>query len=141
MEVAIKTSFDAAHILGGYRGKCGNLHGHTYKVKVVVQGTPSIKTRGMVIDYNSLKPIVNSVIEQYDHAFIAGTTSEDEKLVEFFNQQGFKVKELYAPYSTTECIAMTIMEELYKALEGYSCNLQRVRVSETDSTWAEVDCL
>lgn len=65
--------FDSAHRLIDYRGKCENLHGHTYKVRVTLSGTVSDKpgTRGMMIDFGELKRIVKAnVIEVLDHRLL-----------------------------------------------------------------------
>jgi len=61
--------FDAAHNLTKYNGKCENLHGHTYKLVVTVEGKPD--NQDMVIDFVLLKKIVqNEVIDILDHAYI-----------------------------------------------------------------------
>jgi 6-pyruvoyltetrahydropterin/6-carboxytetrahydropterin synthase len=58
--------FDSAHFLPYYRGTCERLHGHTYKLEVVVKG--DIGKDGMVMDFSNLKEIVNShIIERLDH--------------------------------------------------------------------------
>lgn len=49
-------SFDAAHFLKGYEGKCSNIHGHCWRVVVEIQGDALKKdshTRGMLIDLMS----------------------------------------------------------------------------------------
>jgi len=57
---------DAAHYLPDYDGKCENLHGHTYKLEVVVEG--KIKKDGMVMDFGRIKEVVDSeVVEELDH--------------------------------------------------------------------------
>ena len=58
--------FDAAHYIPNYKGKCENMHGHTYKLEIVVEG--DIKKDGMIIDFSKLKEIVNrEVLEKLDH--------------------------------------------------------------------------
>ncbi len=37
-EVSVDESFAAAHNLRNYKGKCENLHGHNYKVRVTLAG-------------------------------------------------------------------------------------------------------
>lgn len=62
-------SFDAAHKLLSYHGKCENLHGHTYKLRVTVYGKPD--DEGMVIDFIELKKMVkNNVLNKLDHSYI-----------------------------------------------------------------------
>lgn len=58
--------FDAAHYIPHYKGKCEKLHGHTYKLEVVIEG--AIKKDGMVVDFAKIKEIVETtVIEKLDH--------------------------------------------------------------------------
>ena len=66
MFVSKDFTFDSAHFLTKYHGKCENLHGHTYKLRITVEG--SVKEDGMVLDFKELKQIVkDKVIERYDH--------------------------------------------------------------------------
>ncbi|MBU1164325.1 6-carboxytetrahydropterin synthase QueD [Patescibacteria group bacterium] len=65
-----KFTFDSAHKLENYDGKCKNLHGHTYIVMVFVQGEIS-KENGMVIDFKILEEIVEKeVLEKLDHKYL-----------------------------------------------------------------------
>lgn len=58
--------FDAAHYIPNYKGKCEKLHGHTYKLEVVIEG--AIKKDGMVVDFAIIKEIVETtIIEKLDH--------------------------------------------------------------------------
>jgi 6-pyruvoyltetrahydropterin/6-carboxytetrahydropterin synthase len=61
-------SFDAAHFLPvvpeGH--KCGNMHGHTYRLTVFIEGHPDEKS-GWIIDYGDLKKSIQPVIEKLDH--------------------------------------------------------------------------
>ncbi|HDM22763.1 MAG TPA: 6-carboxytetrahydropterin synthase, partial [Methanomicrobia archaeon] len=59
--------FDAAHRIPDHSGKCKNLHGHTYKLIVTMEG--EVKD-GMVIDFEDMKNIVDPVIEKYDHSYL-----------------------------------------------------------------------
>ncbi len=59
-------TFDAAHFLTKYHGKCERLHGHTYKLRVTVEGP--VGEDGMVMDFKELKNLVKEkVIDRYDH--------------------------------------------------------------------------
>jgi 6-pyruvoyltetrahydropterin/6-carboxytetrahydropterin synthase len=58
-------TFDSAHMLSNYEGKCANLHGHTYKVTVSIDAEPEAQAH-MVMDYNEIK----KVFEAVDHAII-----------------------------------------------------------------------
>lgn len=66
MFVSKEFTFDAAHFLTKYHGKCENLHGHTYRLRVTVEGP--VQEDGMVVDFKALKTLVKEkVIDRYDH--------------------------------------------------------------------------
>lgn len=59
-------TFDAAHALTQYYGKCENLHGHTYRLEVTVEGP--VHDNGMVVDFVLLKRVVKKhVLSKLDH--------------------------------------------------------------------------
>lgn len=61
-------TFDAAHQLPNYNGKCSNLHGHTYKLQVGITGKV---IDGMVFDFAELKNFVkDDIIEFLDHKYL-----------------------------------------------------------------------
>ena len=54
-------SFDSAHFLKGYIGKCSNLHGHRWRVVVELAAeelSEEEQTRGMVLDFGDLKALL-----------------------------------------------------------------------------------
>ena len=53
--VSKEFTFDAAHHLHAYDGKCKNLHGHTYKVVFGISGRPD--EIGMTVDFGTIKEI------------------------------------------------------------------------------------
>ena len=64
-----QVQFAAAHRLRGYEGKCENLHGHNYKVELVV-GCEDLNGTGMVMDFQDLKKIADEVIARFDHRYL-----------------------------------------------------------------------
>ena len=69
MRVSKVFSFDSAHFLLSYHGKCETLHGHTYRLVVTVAGVPDAE--GMVIDFILLKKIVQEeVLSVLDHSLL-----------------------------------------------------------------------
>lgn len=69
MLIAKEFIFDAAHNLLNYEGKCANLHGHTYRLQVVLSG--KVQKNGLVMDFEIIKNIVNKkVISVLDHKYI-----------------------------------------------------------------------
>lgn len=69
MKVTREITFDSAHMLSNYVGRCHNLHGHTYKLQVTLEGEVEDET-GMVVDFQVLDRYIRSVIDSYDHAII-----------------------------------------------------------------------
>jgi len=62
--------FDSAHKLPFYEGKCKNLHGHTFKLIVSLEGNIENKS-GMIMDFNEVKKIVEQkVLSKLDHAYL-----------------------------------------------------------------------
>ena len=63
MKLGVTEYIDCAHFLPGHP-KCGSLHGHTYKIELIIEG----ETRnGMVVDFADLKQSVRDVLAPYDH--------------------------------------------------------------------------
>jgi 6-pyruvoyltetrahydropterin/6-carboxytetrahydropterin synthase len=63
-------TFDAAHNLPRYHGKCEFLHGHTFKIQVTVRA-PLDPWSGMSFDFHDLKGVVKSrVVDVLDHSYL-----------------------------------------------------------------------
>jgi 6-pyruvoyltetrahydropterin/6-carboxytetrahydropterin synthase len=63
MKLGITDHVDCAHFLPGH-AKCGQLHGHTYRIELVIEGETS---GGMIVDFAELKTATRKVLAQYDH--------------------------------------------------------------------------
>ncbi len=68
-QVSVEEVFAAGHALRGYRGKCENLHGHNYKIRVTLAGE-SLDHIGLLYDFKNLKEAIQSTIRKLDHRFI-----------------------------------------------------------------------
>ena len=63
-------SFESAHFIYNHPGKCRNLHGHSYKLFVLVEGDPNPES-GMIIDFDDLSKVVTEqVLSKLDHHFL-----------------------------------------------------------------------
>lgn len=60
--------FEASHNLLDYDGDCANLHGHSYRLDVEIQG--SIQPSGMICDFKQLKKAIKLTTEQFDHKYL-----------------------------------------------------------------------
>jgi 6-pyruvoyltetrahydropterin/6-carboxytetrahydropterin synthase len=107
MRLGITDYLDCAHLLPGHP-KCGRLHGHTYRIQVVVDGQAR---DGMLLDFAELKSQVRSVLSRYDHRH--------------WND--------YLDYPTVENICERLARELAEKLSlPFS-----IRVYEGHAKWAE----
>jgi 6-pyruvoyltetrahydropterin/6-carboxytetrahydropterin synthase len=67
--VSVEDTFSSGHALRGYRGKCENVHGHNYRVRVTVEG-PALDSIGLLVDFTLLKQVMREIIGRLDHQFI-----------------------------------------------------------------------
>jgi len=70
MKVKLRKTFkfDAAHWIAHLKGvhKCGNMHGHTFRVEILVGGEVDIE-KGWLVDFGEIKAIVSPIIDMLDH--------------------------------------------------------------------------
>ena len=63
MKLGVVEYMDCAHYLPGHK-KCGTLHGHTYKIEMVIEGE---NRSGMIVDFAELKDSLRETLTAYDH--------------------------------------------------------------------------
>jgi 6-pyruvoyltetrahydropterin/6-carboxytetrahydropterin synthase len=68
-ELKIITDFAAAHQLRNFRGKCENLHGHNWKVEVVLRGSQLDET-GVLVDFGVVKQAAREILAELDHHYL-----------------------------------------------------------------------
>ena len=91
-EVSVDETFAAAHQLREYRGKCENLHGDNYKVRVTVAGE-RLDATGLLVDFVELKRLMRMVIEKLDHKYLNELAPFDvlnpsaENMAKFFHDE------------------------------------------------------
>lgn len=67
MDLEVEFSFSAAHRLPYYDGPCFRMHGHNYKLQVVITGKPDPRT-GMILDFEDIRRIVEKeLLAKVDH--------------------------------------------------------------------------
>lgn len=134
--VRISKSFkwEMAHRLPYHKAGCQNLHGHSYRLDVAIEGSPL--PNGMVMDYGELKALVQPLVDKLDHAFMC--SADDTMMIDFLKGKDLKVVHVDF-YSTAENIALYLAREIASHLRSFS-NLRRLnlRVAETLHTYAEV---
>jgi 6-pyruvoyltetrahydropterin/6-carboxytetrahydropterin synthase len=75
-EVSVEEVFPAGHALRNYHGKCENVHGHNYRVRVTVEG-PELDENGLLVDFADVKRLVRGVKDRLDHQFLNDLTPFD----------------------------------------------------------------
>jgi len=68
-QVSVEETFSAGHALRGYRGKCENVHGHNYRVRVTLEG-PQLDAIGLLVDFTQLKQVIREIMGRLDHQFM-----------------------------------------------------------------------
>ena len=119
-EVSVDETFAAGHALRGYRGKCENVHGHNYKVRVTLAGE-KLDSIGLLFDFRNVKLMVNEIIEQLDHKYLND--------VEPFRELN----------PTAENMAKYFYEQIKDRLESKTkgrVQIRRIKLWETDTTTA-----
>lgn len=128
VRITKRYTFEAAHSLPNYEGKCSRLHGHSYKLEVTVSGgidtmsiirafqndEPILAKEGMVIDFSELKRHIKSVVEVYDHSNL-----NDHFIL-----------------PTAEFMVVQIFRDLKSKL-GNSVKVESVKLWETEDSYAE----
>ena len=112
--MAIKGEFSSAHYLRGYKGKCKNLHGHNWKVEIIIIAD-ELDEIGMVADFGFLKSKMNGILEITDHVCLND--------LEYFEEIN----------PTSENIAKYLFDEYVKVIKPFKVKSVQVWESENSS--------
>ena len=87
-------SFDSAHFLKGYSGKCSNIHGHRWTVEIEVT-SENLDTegqcRGMIVDFSTLKSDLGELVDNLDHSLIIEEGSLKTKTMDALAEEEFRI--------------------------------------------------
>lgn len=127
-----KFTFEMAHALDGYEGKCANLHGHSYHLEVTVEGS-ELNPDGMAIDFGSIKQTVQqAIISRFDHALVLKKGSA-------FDSLGLPFQNLIeVPFNPTTENLLIHFASLLEPLLPNGVRLHSLRLAETDTSVAEL---
>lgn len=115
-KVSRKFHFDSAHKLIGYKGKCANMHGHTWFVEVTYKGK-RLDELGMLIDFTRIKEVWKELEEQLDHH----TLNE--------------IKSIGNP--TAENLSQWIYERFQERMFEFEVELASIKVWESPDSYVE----
>lgn len=114
----VKASYDSAHFLRNYKGRCENLHGHHYVVEAGL-AFDDVGEGGMAFDFTDAKRHLRAIAGEMDHQNINDLE----------------------PFTTLEPSAENqarwIFQQMQARLGEMAENLVYVRVWETPNQWAQ----
>jgi len=116
-EISVEYTFAAGHALRGYKGKCENVHGHNYRVQVMVRGE-QLDSTGLLMDFVDLRKGIKGLVERLDHRFLNDLAPFDRV------------------NPSAENLAKYFSDELEPQVRERGLQLQAVTVWETDTTSA-----
>lgn len=133
-QLTTEHSFDSAHFLAGYDGKCGNLHGHRWRVLLTVQSETlreDQQQKGMCVDFAELKKDLRTELDALNHVLIIEQGSLRESTMKALQEEKFQVVEM--PFRPTAENFARYFYELF-TLKGYP--VAKVEVYETPNNSA-----
>ena len=119
-QLTVEKSFAAAHQLHAHKGKCKNLHGHTFKVRVTVAGESLDAEQGFLVDFGDIKKDLNAILEEFDHKNLNDLSCFEGRP------------------TTSEAIAQVIyslMKGKIASIQSETIYLSSVTVYESESAW------
>jgi 6-pyruvoyltetrahydropterin/6-carboxytetrahydropterin synthase len=136
LKIAKEFHWEMGHRLPDHFGLCKNIHGHSYKMILTVEG--QINQKQMVIDYYDLERIINPIIQQLDHAFMVNRN--DNLVLEFLEKLNSK-KVIVDFDATVENICLFILDKIKNTKLPSNIKSISVRIYETQFDYAEESLL
>jgi 6-pyruvoyltetrahydropterin/6-carboxytetrahydropterin synthase len=116
-EVSVTMSFSSAHNLKGYQGKCEALHGHNWKVEILI-GADKLDRLGMVEDFTVIKEKLKEILALLDHKYL--------NALSYFKKIN----------PTSENIAKFIYGKMKERMKKYALKVVSVKIWETETSFA-----
>ncbi len=137
-------------MLSKHPERCRFPHGHTRQIEVVVSAE-SLDASDMVVDFKALKLALENHIDRYDHAMAINSDDPLRSALEEIHPGSTVVfegidptteviaKELYdfASHILRDGFSQTSLAGVVYQIPAGSLTLDRIRVWETPSSWAE----
>jgi 6-pyruvoyltetrahydropterin/6-carboxytetrahydropterin synthase len=122
-EVSVEQDFASAHALRNYKGACENVHGHNWKVQVVIEGE-TLDQAGMLIDFLDVKRMMDAIVGPLDHKFLNEVPPFDvknpsaENLAEhFYEKMAESLAELPARVKEVKIWETAIQSATYRPVD------------------------
>lgn len=137
MRIAKDFSWEMSHRLPFHKGPCKNIHGHSYKLRLMLEGDTN--SEDMVLDFYDMQKILEPIISDLDHAFACDPS--DELMIGFLRENGFKYY-IIPNFTTSENLTDFFLDKLRDSFSNYA-NIRKitVRVYETIDAFAEKEMI
>ena len=123
-------TFNSAHFLQNYKGKCSTIHGHNWKVIAEVQSEKL--HNDMVKDFKELKNYLKEIEKLFDHKLIIKKDSLKDNTIQCLKDEGFELA--IVDFNTT---AENFAKHIYYILKNkYNLNVRKVNIYETENNKA-----
>jgi 6-pyruvoyltetrahydropterin/6-carboxytetrahydropterin synthase len=135
LKIAREFHWEMGHRLPFHTSGCANIHGHSYKMWVEIEGV--CDDNGMMMDYGDMKKLVMPLVDEVDHCFLCD--ADDELMISFLKTTGFKF--VVVPFTTTaENLVLYFLERLWEIFTPFDQVIGlRLRLQETDISYAEAE--
>lgn len=132
MKIAKTFRWEMGHRLIDHQGGCRNLHGHSYRMRIEIEGEPA--DNGMILDFDEMTAAVRPLLQEWDHAFLCD--QRDTDLVAFLQARDMKHSVIPFP-STVENLVRLVVQRLEPVFAGHDqVRAFTVRVHETETSSA-----
>ena len=128
--VKTEDSFDSAHFLARYNGKCRNIHGHRWRVVIEIAGENL--DDGMVVDFTDIKAALKALTDNLDHSLVMEKDTLKPQTYECLVDEGFMIMD-FRP--TAENFAKYFFDEIKN--KGF--NIRAAEVYETPNDCARYE--
>ena len=122
-EVEKEVKFEAAHFMPNYNGPCRNVHGHSWRVRVVLRLYELHEVgplQGMSIDFGDIKgPLENYVVHALDHGCLNNVVSMDEPSCEVLARWIFEQLEKHAAHIAVHVYKVVVHETSVNTVSYY----------------------
>ena len=130
--VKTEDSFDSAHFLARYNGKCRNIHGHRWRVVIEIAGENL--DDGMVVDFTDIKAALKALTDNLDHSLVMEKDTLKLQTYECLVDEGFRIMIMdFRP--TAENFAKYFFDEIKN--KGF--NIRATEVYETPNNCARYE--
>ena len=119
-EIGVVGQFEAAHQLKGDFGPAARMHGHTYRLEVIVRGD-ALDELNVLFDIGRLRTRVDDLVDRLSYRDLN------------------EVEGLEAVNTTAEAVAKFCWDALASGLTGSGLSSLAVRVWESPQVWAGLD--